>query len=101
MATVVISPAFQVRLPKSAREALQLGPGQRLRVVQYADRLELVPLRPALEGAALFGEPPDPGLRSYGSPGDEMPVGSRSDSLEPRNAAGPAAARRLRKGMPP
>lgn len=58
MATVVISPAFQVRLPKSVREALQLAPGQQLRVVQYAGRLELVPVRPMLDGAALFGEPP-------------------------------------------
>ncbi len=57
MATVVISPAFQVRLPKSAREALQLVPGQQLRVVQYAGRLELVPVRPTLAGAALFGDP--------------------------------------------
>ena len=58
MATVVISPSFQVRLPKSVREALRLAPGQQLRVVQYAGRLELVPVRPALEGAALFGKTP-------------------------------------------
>jgi len=55
MDTVVISPAFQVRIPKRAREALGLAPGQRLRVAQYANRIELVPFRPALECAGLFG----------------------------------------------
>ena len=58
MDTVVISPAFHVRLPKRVREALGWSPGQVLRVVCYGERLELVPLRPAIEGAALFGEHP-------------------------------------------
>jgi AbrB family looped-hinge helix DNA binding protein len=57
METVVVSPTFQVRLPKAVREALGLEPGQRLRVVQYAQRIELVPVRPALESPRLFGEP--------------------------------------------
>jgi AbrB family looped-hinge helix DNA binding protein len=57
MDTVIVSPAFQVRLPKRVREALGLVPGQRLRVVQYGQRVVLVPLRPALEAPGLFGEP--------------------------------------------
>jgi AbrB family looped-hinge helix DNA binding protein len=57
MDTVIVSPAFQVRLPKQVREALGLVPGQRLRVVQYGQRVELVPLRPALEAPGLFGDP--------------------------------------------
>lgn len=65
MDTVIISAANQVRLPRRIRAALGLAPGHRLRIVQYAGRIELVPLRPVLEGAALFGddravrEPPD------------------------------------------
>ena len=55
MDTVVISPGFQVRIPKRVREALGLAPGQRLRVVQYAGRVELVPYRPAFECPGLFG----------------------------------------------
>lgn len=55
METVVISPGFQVRLPKRVRSALGLAPGQRLRVVLYGQRLELVPLRPAFECPGLFG----------------------------------------------
>ena len=59
MEIVVVSPAFQVRLPKRVREALGWSPGQRLRVVCYGERLELAPLRPAIEGAGLFGERAD------------------------------------------
>jgi AbrB family looped-hinge helix DNA binding protein len=54
--TVIVSPAFQVRLPKRVRETLGLVPGQRLRVVQYGQRVELVPLRPVLEAPGLFGD---------------------------------------------
>lgn len=59
METVVVSPTFQVRLPKGVREALALEPGQQLRVVHYARRIELVPLRPAFECPTLFGAPCD------------------------------------------
>jgi AbrB family looped-hinge helix DNA binding protein len=55
MDTVVISRGFEIRLPKRSREALGLAPGQRLRVVPYAGRIELVPFRPALECPGLFG----------------------------------------------
>lgn len=56
MDTVVISPGFEIRLPKRVRDALGWAPGQRLRVVQYAGRVELVPYRPAFEGPGLFGQ---------------------------------------------
>lgn len=55
MDTVVISREFQVRLPKHIRDALGLAPGQLLRVVRRAQRVELVPVRPAFESPALFG----------------------------------------------
>jgi AbrB family looped-hinge helix DNA binding protein len=55
MDTVVISPGFEIRIPRRVREALGLAPGQRLRVVQYAGRIELVPFRPAFECPGLFG----------------------------------------------
>ena len=40
-----VSPNFQVVIPKPVRESLGIIPGQRLRVVQYGDRIELVPVR--------------------------------------------------------
>ena len=43
--SVKISPKFQVVIPKEIREALHLLPGQRLQVVQYEGRIELIPER--------------------------------------------------------
>ena len=45
METVTISPKFQVVIPRSIREALELIPGEKLRVLRYADRVEFIPVR--------------------------------------------------------
>lgn len=45
MMTVTISPKFQIVIPRPLRERLQLRPGQRLQVLEYAGRLELIPER--------------------------------------------------------
>ena len=45
MEHVKVSPKFQVVIPKPGRESLRIVPGQRLQVVQYGDRIELVPVR--------------------------------------------------------
>ena len=45
--TVTVSPKFQVVIPKSVREAMAIRPGQKIRVFEYGDRIELVPVRPA------------------------------------------------------
>ena len=42
---VTVSPKFQVVIPKAVREPLGIKPGQRLQVVPYGDRIELVPVR--------------------------------------------------------
>jgi len=49
MAAVTISPKYQVVIPKSIRENLDLRPGQLVEVIQYGDRIEFVPVRPARE----------------------------------------------------
>jgi AbrB family looped-hinge helix DNA binding protein len=49
MATVTISPKFQVVIPKAIRERLKLAPGQRVHAVEYENRIELIPLRPVAE----------------------------------------------------
>jgi AbrB family looped-hinge helix DNA binding protein len=46
MGTVIISPKFQVVIPKEIREKLGLSPGQKIHVLVYEDRIELVPVRP-------------------------------------------------------
>ena len=45
MNTVTVSPKFQVVIPKGVREALQLKSGQKMRVVTYRDRVEMIPVR--------------------------------------------------------
>jgi AbrB family looped-hinge helix DNA binding protein len=49
MATVTISPKFQVVIPREVRESLDIRPGQKVRVIRYEDRIELIPVRPARE----------------------------------------------------
>jgi AbrB family looped-hinge helix DNA binding protein len=46
METVTISPKYQVVIPKSIREALGLRPGQKVHVIQYGSRVELLPVVP-------------------------------------------------------
>jgi AbrB family looped-hinge helix DNA binding protein len=46
VAAVTVSPKFQVVIPKEVRERLGLSPGQRIQVVVYDDRIELIPVRP-------------------------------------------------------
>ena len=46
MATVTISPKYQVVIPKSIREELCLAPGQKVQAIVHDNRIELIPLRP-------------------------------------------------------
>lgn len=45
MPAVTVSPKFQVVIPRDVREAMDLAPGTKLQVVQYGDRIEMIPLR--------------------------------------------------------
>jgi AbrB family looped-hinge helix DNA binding protein len=54
MATVTISPKFQVVIPLVVREALGLKAGEKLQVLQYGDRVELIPARPVKELRGLL-----------------------------------------------
>ena len=44
---VKVSPKFQVVIPQHIREALGLQPGQRVQALQYGDRVEFIPVKPA------------------------------------------------------
>jgi AbrB family looped-hinge helix DNA binding protein len=46
METVTVSPKFQVVIPQTVRESLGIRPGQKVQVIQYENRIGLVPLRP-------------------------------------------------------
>jgi AbrB family looped-hinge helix DNA binding protein len=45
MITVTVSPKFQVVIPKAVRERLGIRAGQKLQILQIADRIEFVPLK--------------------------------------------------------
>lgn len=45
MQTVTVSPKYQVVIPKTVRKALKLRPGQKMQVIEYAGRIELIPER--------------------------------------------------------
>jgi AbrB family looped-hinge helix DNA binding protein len=53
MTTVTLSPKFQLVVPQAVRERMQLAPGEKLKVLAFDGRIELIPLRPmrALRGA--------------------------------------------------
>jgi AbrB family looped-hinge helix DNA binding protein len=46
METVTLSPKFQVVIPRAIRESLHLTPGEKLRVFEYANRVEFMTVRP-------------------------------------------------------
>ncbi len=45
MATVTISPKFQVVIPKEVRERLGLTPGQKVQTIVFEGRIELIPVK--------------------------------------------------------
>jgi AbrB family looped-hinge helix DNA binding protein len=45
MESVKISPKYQVVIPRRVRESLKLKPGQKVQVIEYGNRIELVPER--------------------------------------------------------
>jgi AbrB family looped-hinge helix DNA binding protein len=45
METVKISPKYQVVIPKKLRESLNLLPGQKVQMVAFEDRIEMIPVR--------------------------------------------------------
>jgi len=52
MKAVTVSSKFQVVIPREVRESMNLQPGTRVQVLQYENRIELIPLK---EPQALRG----------------------------------------------
>lgn len=46
MAAVTVSPKFQVVIPKEIRKQFGLLPGQKIQVLVYGNRIELIPVMP-------------------------------------------------------
>ena len=45
MNTVLVSPEYQVVIPLDVRQSLGIEPGQEVQVIQYDNRVELIPVR--------------------------------------------------------
>ena len=45
METVTVSPKFQVVIPRALRESLRIRPGQKVQMILYKNRIELIPLQ--------------------------------------------------------
>ncbi len=46
MDIVTVSPKYQVVIPLRVRKALDITPGQKVRVILYGNRIELIPIVP-------------------------------------------------------
>ena len=49
MTTVTVSPKFQVVIPKGVRESMGIVSGQKLQMLTYGNRIELIPIKPMKE----------------------------------------------------
>ncbi len=49
METATISSTFRVVIPRAAREKLDLKPGQKVHVIAYDGRIQIIPVRPVKE----------------------------------------------------
>ena len=43
MPTVIVSPKYQIVIPREVREKLHLTPGQKVQVISYSNRIEVIP----------------------------------------------------------
>jgi len=46
MTAVTVSPKFQVVIPKDVRESMGIVSGQKVQVLTYRNRIELIPIKP-------------------------------------------------------
>lgn len=54
METVTVSPKYQVVIPSKVREALGVEPGQKVKVILYDNRIEMIPVRPVREARGFL-----------------------------------------------
>lgn len=49
MAEVTVSPKYQIVIPKEIRESLGIFSGQKVQIMSYHGRIEVIPLKPMKE----------------------------------------------------
>ena len=45
MKAVTVSPKFQVVIPRDLRKSMDIQPGTKVQILQYENRIELIPLK--------------------------------------------------------
>ncbi len=45
MKTVTVSPKYQVVIPREVRKSMGISPGEKVQILQYENRIELIPLK--------------------------------------------------------
>ncbi len=45
MNTVTVSPKYQIVIPRDVRDSMEITPGEKVQVLQYENRIELIPLK--------------------------------------------------------
>lgn len=46
MNTVTVSPKFQIVIPKEVRDSMGIVSGQKIQILTYRNRIELIPIKP-------------------------------------------------------
>jgi AbrB family looped-hinge helix DNA binding protein len=54
METVTISPKYQVVIPSRVRRLLGVEPGQKVKVILYDNRIEMIPVKPVEEARGFL-----------------------------------------------
>jgi AbrB family looped-hinge helix DNA binding protein len=49
MTAVTVSPKYQIVIPKEIRESMGIVSGQKVQIMSYQGRIELIPLKPMEE----------------------------------------------------
>ncbi len=49
MTAVTVSPKYQIVIPKEIRESMGIVSGQKVQIMSYQGRIELIPLKPMKE----------------------------------------------------
>ncbi len=54
MESTTVSPKYQVVIPARIRQALGIRPGQKVQVIPYEGRIELIPVKPVKQARGFL-----------------------------------------------
>jgi AbrB family looped-hinge helix DNA binding protein len=54
MESVKVSPKFQIVIPRAVRKSIDIHPGEKVQVIPYENRIELIPIKPIGESRGFL-----------------------------------------------